>query len=224
MSNPQIVNLEDLSRRRLKLSEFVLGIFLGIIISVIIESIFKLFQNANSLFFYLMTCISFLMIPFIYIWYKRIVSYPDIIEYSCNFKKKENIKWKELILNLKNSINTNLSESNFNFFRAYNWKWEEPLAKYKHNWDLTIRRTKLGSPRVRIKVYEKKDVTDILLYTWDLSDKATEMIKILGLSLADLERLNFIDSGWKCTPPSYYHLPLFIPFRRKGKKIIFKKD
>ncbi len=211
----------ELASKRLKISEFMLGILVGIVISVIIEAVFQNINvGVNGLV--LLIGLGVFLIFLMYVWYKKIVGLPDLAEYTCKFSKKPNFEWGEFGVLFSSAVRKNLQKRRYIGYDIYHFRWSWVVEKFTGYARSHIARTKLGSARAYVDLYRKEEKLVFLVEIPTFSSKAGGIVGAFRESMKDLERMNVIKKGVidkEFKRPSYYHKSNWYPFIKKGKKI-----
>ena len=208
----------ELEPRRLKISEFMLGIFAGIIISILIESIITLWLTKQNAWIWL--TISLSLLPLTFWWYKKIVGFPDFVEYSCKFSKNPDFEWKEFAYDFSNGINYNLNKNGFSFLGLFRNRLISRFTnRFKGYQRAEIRRTKLGTAKAYIYLYPNKQEFKFLIGIPNFSDKHQKILDVLKETMKDLGKKTIINKGWALSQSEYFHISFWYPMIIKGQKI-----
>ena len=208
----------DLNVRKLKISEFVLGILVGIVVSTLIETISKgvVLTTKGSI---LIISVSISLLLLLYLWYKRIVGYPDYAEYVCPFNRNKKFDIKEFNVLFSGRLKENLRKNGYWAFDIYYYRGTALIAKVIGYYRSHISRKLFGTVRVFVYRYEKPERFRFLVAIPDFIGSHEGLINSLKDSLKELENKRVI-TKFKFSNPTYYHASWFSPLKKKGKKLI----
>jgi len=194
----------NLSQRKLKISEFLLGILVGISASLLIDAILRIIPNTsnsnrNSI----------------------VVSFPDLLEFNYSFKFKKNWNWQRFHLNFVSSLNNNLKNEGYYGLKVYMWVWDKilpylPFIKYGRN---HISRKFFGLVRSYIYLYKKKNKVRFLVGIPDFFSQHYGIVKAIDKTFKDLEKLGIIKRNPVRSKDEYFYASYFSPIIKKGKKL-----
>ena len=210
----------NLSQRKLKISEFLLGILVGISASLLIDAILRIIPNTsnsnrNSI------VVSFFLLIVAYLMYKKIIGFPDLLEFNYSFKFKKNWNWQRFHLNFVSSLNNNLKNEGYYGLKVYMWVWDKilpylPFIKYGRN---HISRKFFGLVRSYIYLYKKKNKVRFLVGIPDFFSQHYGIVKAIDKTFKDLEKLGIIKRNPVRSKDEYFYASYFSPIIKKGKKL-----
>ena len=217
MANKSEKTQIDLGVRKLKLTEFLLGIFTGIIISVIIDTYFEVVTINYSKALWIMS-ISFGILFLLYIWYKRIVGYPNYVEYECSFKKDKNWNWDELIRLFRDLLIVNLKKNGYWGLRTWHYRGYKLFEKIFGYLRIHISRKIFGFTRGYIYKYKTKESFKFLIPVPDFMSSHEGIIKSINETLQQLQTKRTM-RNLKISSINHYYASFLHPFKKKGKLI-----
>src|SRR3989344_1758242 len=207
-------NLEsEFRKKRFKINEFLIGILVGLVLSIITDSFFFLlgsFQFAFSLIIFLF---SPLILVQLYVLYVRFHSYPELKEYTIKYKIKDKIDWVDFKATLIRKLGRNCRENHkyiaLTIPNSMSMWFDEKYNKY-YNYKIEG----ITGAKLDFFIYDDKETILVLTSQSESGDKLFKEVKNVLDYLKDV----FI-SQWVVSKPEYYHISFFYPLLIKGKKI-----
>ena len=212
----------DLESRKLKISEFILALLIGIVVSTFIEAVFSLFSNKTAGFYWWVMYSSWGGFALLFFWYKRIIGFPDFVEYSYEFVRNSKFSWKDYSSLFTNVTNENLKKYRYIGLKLFHYLWwGKTLIKTIGYARSEITRTRWGTKRAYIYQYFKPtEVRARLVFLIGISHFGHDSGIIMALkdTIEDLKKKGVIIEKKKFSEPQYFHKSLLYPFFKKAKK------
>lgn len=147
-------NKDEQKKKWLEESNFLIAILIGLMVGLLIESLFKIFDTAPKQVFVIIAIVSVVAIFFLFSKFRKNNSIHDYTEYEVIFNKKiKKYKWKEFYRNLINSIKDELKEKKI---RISVYAFGNIITKIFKLYDNRIVISKwIGAPQSYIDVIEK---------------------------------------------------------------------
>lgn len=222
MSNK--INLEP---TRLKASEFILGILVGIVISILIEGIFRVFTvDSSNIYWIVFAC--FILLGLLFFWYKRVIGFPDFMEFYCKFLMNKDFEWSELRSFFANRLEKNLKKQGYVALGVFIYRPRKIIQridfieKKLKSIRLFIKRTRFWNTWGFIYIDKEKEKFRFLLGIPVLSHKSDGIIQALKDTIGELEKTGYIKKikrKNKFTSKKYFYKSIWYPIIKKGKLI-----
>lgn len=222
MEDKKPLNEMDLENRKLKINEFILALLIGIVVSIFIEAIFSLFSNKTAGFYLWIIYLSWVAFALLFFWYKRIIGFPDFVEYSYEFIKSNKFNWKDYSSLFSNNLNENLKRRGYVWLKLFHYLWwRKILIKILGYSRSEITRTRWGTKRAYIYQYfrfkENKAKLVFLIGVFYFTDNSG-IVLALKDTIEDLKKKGVIIEKRKFSEPQYFHKSSFYPFVKKAKR------
>ena len=211
-------NKEDLKlikEKRLKLKDFVFGIIIGIVLSVLSGAIFNLLDKTNKNLMRIIILFSVILLGVVYRIYKRSYSIPDLFEYKLQFTKNNKCSWDEVGDNIRIPLKKELKKEYFNMdFKVLRNIWKR-YFKYNDRW---LTSSWFGNENAIYIYNNKNEATYILLL--ENSSFGDSIFINLEKILNHLVDIKIIKRYWKIQKTGHYRYSLLtFFFVIKGKPV-----
>ena len=124
---------QAIEQKRKENSNFLIGVFIGLVSGAIVEALFSIFKGERPNFMWGLIFILGIVLTYLFYLFKKINSINDYDEYEVQITKKSGVfEWKEFYNSFNSSIKKWLwdNESGYGVSKVYNLFWAKWKAKF----------------------------------------------------------------------------------------------
>jgi hypothetical protein len=209
----------NLSEKKLRFSEFIFGLFIGIFASSIVEIFFQVYKvDSKSFLPHLFILTALLVLSFLF--YKRMIGLPDLAEYKCkisiNKESKSRKEFKQLFYKL---LKENLRKKRGTGVKLHQNKVLSMITRIKGYERAELNNLWMAKMMGFIYYFENKEDFIFLIGIEKFSNKSDLIVSAIDDTFEDLSGMDVIHKNYELSGPRYYFISQIYPFRKKGKLV-----